>query len=92
MDKLTITEYELLMQAVRLKQFDMDYRAHLQAFLNFIVKSRKKIGKNKEKPVYDKFSKFFDYDKEYKKAKGITEKSRFSGIGKLLRKERELNG
>ena len=36
-DRLTIPEYELLMQAVRLKQVDMDYRNHLQAFLNFAV-------------------------------------------------------
>ncbi len=81
------------MQSVRLKQFDMDYRNHLQAYLNFVVKAKKKVGKNKEKAVYDKFDKFFDYEKEYKRAKGVKPtKGRFKGIGELLRKEREANG
>lgn len=82
-------EYALMMKAVELRQFDMSYRHHLQAFLNFAVTAKKKAGKNKEKPVYDKFSKFFDYDKELKKLNGEKEKSRFSGIGELLRKGRE---
>lgn len=86
-DRLTIPEYMLLMEAVRLKQVDMDYRNHLQAFLNFAVKAEKKSGKNKSKPVFSKFKKFYDYDEEIKKAtnKG-SEKSRFSGIGKFLKK------
>ena len=36
-DRLTIPEYNLLMQAVRLRQVDLDYRNHLQAFLSFAV-------------------------------------------------------
>ena len=80
-------EYELLMEAVRLKQVDMDYRNHLQAFLNFAVKAEKKSGKNKSKPVYGKFKKFYDYEKELEKVKNPgKENSRFSGIGKLLKK------
>lgn len=75
------------MEAVRLKQVDMDYRNHLQAFLNFAVKAEKKSGKNKGKPVYSKFKKFYDYEKAIEKAKNQgKEKSRFSGIGKLLKK------
>ena len=87
-DRLTIPEYELLMEAVKLKQVDMDYRNHLQAFLNFSVKARKKTGKNKSKPVFTKFSKFFDYEKAIAdtKKKKEKEKSRFTGIGKLLEK------
>lgn len=81
-------EYTMLMQAVRLKQVDMDYRNHLQAYLNFLVKAEKKVGKNKSKPVYSKFKQFYDYEKEVRKtAKKEKEKSRFSGIGKLLKKE-----
>lgn len=85
-DRLTIPEYELLMQAVRLKQVDMDYRNHLQAFLNFAVKAEKKSGK-KSKPVYTKFKRFYDYEREIAKVtnKG-GEKGRFSGIGRLLNK------
>ena len=87
-DRLTIPEYHLLMDAVRLKQVDMDYRNHLQAFLNFAVKAEKKTGKNKSKPVYSKFKRFYDYEKEIDKVlnKKGGEKSRFAGIGKFLKK------
>jgi hypothetical protein len=74
------------MEAVQLKQVDMDYRNHLQAFLNFAVKAEKKSGKS-SKPVYSKFKKFYDYEEQLKKIKNKGgEKSRFSGIGKLLKK------
>lgn len=86
-DRLTIPEYNLLMESVALKHVDMDYRNHLQAFLNFAVKAEKKTGKNKSKPVYGRFKQFYDYEKEIEKAKKKgNEKSRFSGIGKLLKK------
>lgn len=87
-DRLTLPEYNLLMEAVRLKQIDTDYRNHLQAYLNFAVKAEKKTGKNKSKPVFDKFKKFYNYEKEVAKAtnKG-GEKSRFAGIGKFLKRE-----
>ena len=88
MDRLTIPEYNLLMEALQLKQVDMNYRNHLQAYLNFAVKAEKKVGKNKSRPVYSKFSKFFDYEKEVEKVtKKGNRKSRFSGIGRLLKKE-----
>lgn len=75
------------MEAVRLKQVDHDYRNHLQAYLNFVVKAEKKAGKNKTKPVYTKFERFYHYEKELEKATGKEEsKSRFSGIGKFLKK------
>lgn len=85
-DRLTWPEYSLLMEAERLKQIDMDYRNHLQAYLNFAVKAKKKSGK-KTKPVYTKFKKFYDYEAEIEKAKsGGKTQSRFSGIGKFLKK------
>ena len=84
-DRLTIPEYKLLMQAVRLKQVDMDYRNHLQAYLNFAVKAEKKAGKNKSRPVYNRFSKFYDYEKEIAKITNKeTKKSMFSGLSKFL--------
>ena len=86
-DRLTIPEYLLLMDAVRLRQVDMDYRSHLVAWLTFSAKAEKKAGKNKTRPVYDKFIKFFNYEKEIQKATNKQDKkSRFSGIGKLLKK------
>lgn len=86
-DRLTIPEYSLLMEAVRLKMVDKDYRNHLQAFLNFAVKAEKKTGKGKSRPVYTKFKQFFNYEKELERVtKKDNEKSRFSGIGKFLKK------
>ena len=80
-------EYELLMQGVRLKQVDTQYKLHLQAWLTFAAKAEKKSGK-KMVPVYKRFEQFYDYEKELKKAQEKTSegKSRFSGIGKLLKK------
>ena len=86
-DRITIPEYLLLMEAVQLKQVDMDYRNHLQAYLNFVVKAEKKAGKGKSKPVYSSFKKFFDYNEAIAKVqKKDKKKSRFAGIGKLLNK------
>lgn len=86
MDKLTIPEYNLLMDAVSLREVDKDYRNHLQAFLNFSVKAEKKTGKRKSRPVYTTFSKFYNYEKEIRK---ILDKKkpakRLSGLGKLLK-------
>lgn len=74
------------MQAVRLKEVDKDYRNHLQAFLNYAVRAQRRTGKYKTSPVFSQFKKFYDYDNEIKKAKKTKgEKSRFSGIGKLLK-------
>lgn len=75
------------MEAAALKWVDYDYRNHLQAYLNFIVKAERKTGKYKSKPVYDKFTKFYNYNEEVKKIKNTdAKKGRFSGIGKLLKK------
>lgn len=80
-------EYLLLMEAVRLKEVDKDYRNHLQAYLNFSVRAEKKAGKNKTKPVFNTFRKFYDYEAEQEKAKNYGKrKNRFSGIGKLIKR------
>lgn len=70
---------------------DEDYRVHQQAFLNFAVQAKKKAGKNKERPVYSRFEKFFNYKKELNdvesRLKGTKkDNSRFAGIGKYLKK------
>ena len=85
-DRLTIPEYKLLMEAAQLKQVDEDYRNHLQAFLNFAVKAEKKAGKNKSTPVYRKFKHFYNYEAELRKVTKKEQKSKYSGIGKLLKK------
>lgn len=74
------------MEAVRLKQVDLDYRTHLVAWLSYAAKAEKKAGKG-TKPVYSKFKKFYDYEAELDKAtKQGKQKGRFAGIGKLLKK------
>lgn len=83
-DRLTFPEYELLMEAAKMKQIDMDYRNHLQAWLNFVVQGKKKSGKHKEKPIYKKFKQFYNYEKEIKSSKAKETKGKFNGIGKLL--------
>ena len=86
-DQITLPEYRLLMEAERLKQVDMDYRNHLQAYLNFAVKAEKRAGKNKTRPVYSRFERFFDYDKAVERAKNSGKsKSRLSGLNKFLKK------
>lgn len=84
---MTLPEYSLLMEAVRYKQVDVDYRNHLQAYLNFSVKAEKKSGKCKSKPVFSTFKRFYDYKKELDKISNKSnEKSRFSGVGKFFKK------
>lgn len=88
-DQLTIAQYEIMMDALDLRMLDQNLHEHRQAFLNFAVQAEKKVGKNKRRPVYRKFIDFFDYDAELKKMKkrrAQKKKTRFSGIGKLLKK------
>lgn len=85
-DRLTIAEYELLMKAAELREADLDYRLHMQAFLNVQAGAKKKAGKNKERLVYNRFDKFYDRKKEIDRIMKPKKKSRFSGIGELLRK------
>ena len=77
------------MEALYLQQIDKDYRNHLQAFLNFAVKAEKKSGKNKSKPVYSKFKKFYDYEAEVNNVKNKKDKkeSKLLGISKFFKKE-----
>lgn len=86
-DCLTPAQYDIMLEAYRYKMVDEAYIAHRQAFLNFAVQAEKKSGK-KTRPVYKYFDDFFDYDGEIERVKtGKKKKSRFAGIGKLLRRE-----
>lgn len=92
-DRLTVPDYELLMEGVRLREVDRDYRCHLQAWLNQRAKAAKKSGKNKYEPVYQDFSEFYDYQKEQEKAqkKPETHSKRFHRLIAHMRKG-ETNG
>lgn len=81
-------EYSLLMKAARLRQIDLDYRNHLQAFLNFSVKAEKKKGKNKSEPVFKKFKQFYNYKKELDNVfNDNATNSRLDGFSAFLKKE-----
>ncbi len=84
-DDMTILEYRLRCEAFNLEMVDRSYFAHLSAWLSFKAQATRQSGK-KSVPVYNHFKKFFDYDKELDNVKGVRKRSRFDGIGKLLRK------
>lgn len=86
MDRLTIPEYELLMEAVELKQLDETNKIHSLAWLTFAAQATNKQGK----PVFKKFKRFFDYKEELKKLMNknneSTENALFPGIGEVFKK------
>lgn len=90
-NQLTIAQYEVMMEALELRFLDQSLHEHRQAFLNFAVQAEKKTGKGKSRPVYRKFRQFFNYERELEGLKkndrnGHKSDSRFSGIGKLLKR------
>ena len=82
-DRLTMPEITLLMNAQRLKDIDKYRDMHLQAWLNVSAGATKKDGK----PVYKKFKDFFDYDKEVGRMNKKPD-NKFSNLSKHL-KEKE---
>lgn len=88
-DKMSIKEYRLHAKAMGLEQLDKQYWAHWQAFLNFAVKAEKKAGKNKTKPVYSNFDKFFDYNKLKAEVEG---KKQDNSITSRLREYMKMKG
>lgn len=66
-DRMTIPEYKMMVKAYEYKAVDRNYYIHLLAFLNFAVQAQRSAGKGKTKPVYKRFSKFFNYEKEIKR-------------------------
>lgn len=85
------------MKAVDLKFVDLHYRLHAQAYLNVSANAKKKSGKNRLRPVYNKFKKFFDYEDEERRVMEQSEhqkqgKNRYNGIGKFLRRGATKDG
>ena len=81
------------MKAVELREADLDYRLHMQAFLNMQVKAKKKSGKFKEKFVFTTFEKFYNRQKVIDEIMNPKKKKdRFAGIGKLLKRGGEQDG
>lgn len=96
-EQVTIPEYETMMEAHALRQVDEEYKLHLLAWLTFAAQAKKSAGKGKEKPVYGRFRKFFNYESRIREVKAALggkpkDNSRFVGIGKYLRKGGEADG
>lgn len=86
-DRMTLKEYGLRIEALKLKNVDKNFWTHWQAYLDFCAQAQKPAGKKKMTPVYKTFRRFFDYDREIYNAKhdkNKKESDRFKGIGDLL--------
>lgn len=66
-NRMTMYEFCVRMQAARLRQVDREYELHLLAWDCWDVQSMKKQGK-KRVPVYQTFRQFFDYEAREKEA------------------------
>lgn len=69
---MTLSEFTLKVEAYNLREVDRMEKVHVQAFLNQAVQAT--TGGKKPKPVYDKFSKFYDTKKEIDKVRMKFEK------------------
>ena len=87
-NRLTIAEYEILMKAAELREADLDFRLHMQAFLNIQAGAKKKAGKNKERLVYSRFDKFYDRKREVDRIMHPKKKSRFEKIGEIIKRQK----
>lgn len=85
-DRLEISEYDLLMKAYSLRQVDEEYRTHEQAFLTVAAKATK--GK-RGTPVYKRFKDFFDYEEAIRKVTdGSRHRDMMQAVSALLKETR----
>ncbi|MDO4614632.1 MAG: hypothetical protein Q4B15_03290 [Lachnospiraceae bacterium] len=56
------------MQAVELRELDRLHHDSMIAYFNLKSQAKKKVGKDKQKLVYDTPKKLFDYEGEVRKA------------------------
>lgn len=80
-DRLTLPEIELLMNAQKQKEVDKARDMHLLAWLNVSAGATRKDGK----PVYRKFTDFFKYKEKE------TKPNRFSNLSKHLKEKETCN-
>lgn len=92
-NNITPYEYRLLMKSKELQMVDDQYYLHLQAYLNMKARARKRVGK-KQRMVYTKFEKFFDYEKEVNEVLGIKKKpkGKFSNLARFINEKSEKEG
>lgn len=87
-DNITPYEYRLLMKSKEFQIVDKQYEIHLQAYLNMIAQARKQVGK-KQRMVYTRFDKFFDYQKQLDRVMGIKKKSKFDGLAQFIQEQKK---
>lgn len=92
-NNVTPYEYRLLMKSKELQMVDDQYYLHLQAYLNMKARAKKRVGK-KQRMVYTKFNKFFDYEKEVNKVLGVNKKTtgKFSDLARFINEKSEKEG
>ena len=92
-NNVTPYEYRLFMKSKELQMVDDQYYLHLQAYLNMKARAKKRVGK-KQKMVYTKFNKFFDYEKEVNKVLGVNKntKGKFSDLARFINEKSEKEG
>lgn len=94
--RMTLYEYDMRMQAMRLRQVDREYDLHLLAWESWNVQAMKPQGKNKRVPVFKTFKQFFDYDKRLKEISGTKQgnnkKSRIAMAMKRQKERRQNDG
>ena len=92
-NNVTPYEYRLLMKSKELQMVDDQYYLHLQAYLNMKARAKKRVGK-KQRMVYTKFNKFFDYENEINKVLGVNKKTtgKFSDLARFINEKSEKEG
>lgn len=94
-DRLTVPEYELLMEGVRLRETDRDLRQHLAAWLSREVQATRRSGKRSRRPVYQRFEQFYDYEAALARARSVRgprTPGRFDRLIEHLREEGQTDG
>ena len=97
-ERMTPEEFEIRMEAYRLQQVDQEFVLHRMAWLNREITAQKKAGKNKTKPYFDSFKKFFDYKRLEDEARGRETKRKPTSLGARMmeairiQEEKEKNG
>ena len=78
---MTMYEFNIMVEALQLRQVDELRDRAEQAFLNMRATAKDRKGR----PIYKSFQKFFDYDGALRKVKKpVEDKERIRTIGKML--------
>lgn len=85
---MPVSEYLFRMKVYNLKRIDEEHDMHLQAWLNARVKDTDKKG---EKPIYKKFSDFFNLKKREQEILGVKRTSISNNMKKAVQMASQIN-